>query len=136
MTPFSKRIQADGSSRWWQADPGRYVDPMQYQLVAWLAAGGAPDVVPYVPPAAPTVAELRSAAISRFQAEAAECLRINLPTPWDVLRSVATPEFQAWAEAFMELVAAELARLEAAVAAAGPAAELAAIVADWPEVVA
>jgi hypothetical protein len=29
---------------------------MQYQLVAWLAAGGAPDVVPYVPP----VAEVKS----------------------------------------------------------------------------
>jgi hypothetical protein len=136
MTPFSKHIQADGSVRWWQADPGRYVDAQQYQLVEWLAAGGVPDATPYVPPAAPTLADLRSAAISRFQAEAAECLRINLPTPWDVLRSVATPEFQAWAEAFMELVAAELARLEAAVAAAVPAAELAAIVADWPEVAA
>jgi hypothetical protein len=51
-----------------------------------------------------------------------------------VLRDVATEDFQAWAAAFMELVATELARLGAAIQAAESAEELAAIVADWPEV--
>lgn len=99
---------------------------------AWAALG----CEPYTPPAAPepTLTELRAAAMARYQAEAAECLRANLPAPWDVLRSVATPEFQAWADSFCELVAAELSRLEAAVAAAGSAEDLAALVADWPEV--
>jgi hypothetical protein len=52
-TPFAQHIQADGSSRWWQAVPGRYVDPGQYQLVEWLAAGGVPEVVPYTAPPEP-----------------------------------------------------------------------------------
>ena len=83
-----------------------------------------------------SLASRQREAVERFLAAAAECLRRDLPAPWDVLREVATPEFREWAAGYMELVAAELARLEAAVSAAGSEAALAAIVADWPEVVA
>lgn len=68
MTQFSRHIQSDGSTLWWQADPGRYVSPEQYQLVEWLASGGVPDTVPYVAPPVPALADLRAAALERVRA--------------------------------------------------------------------
>lgn len=85
-------------------------------------------VQPDPEPVVPTLAEMQVAALARYQAEAGDCLRTNLPSPWDTLRDVATPEFQAWADEFCALVATELTRLEAAVTAAADAAALAAIV--------
>lgn len=51
MTPFELHEQADGSQLVWQADPGRYISPQQYQYLDFLAAGGVPEAVPYVAPA-------------------------------------------------------------------------------------
>ena len=76
----------------------------------------------------------RSAALARYQSKAADVIRRNVPAPWDVLRDVATAEFREWADAYLALAAAELARLEEAVAAAQTPQALDAIVADWPEV--
>lgn len=86
------------------------------------------------PPAPPTIDQLRSEALARYQSAAAENIRRNVPSPWDVLRDVATQEFREWADAYLALVAAELARLEEAVSGAQTPQALAAIVADWPEV--
>lgn len=80
-----------------------------------------------------SIATLRAAALARYRAEAGEVLRASLPSPWDMLRAVATAEYQAWADDLCAAVAEELARIEAAVEAADAEA-LAAIVADWPEV--
>lgn len=55
MTSFEKHYQADGSCRWWQEAHQRYVDAGQYQLLEWLAGGGIPDEVAYVPPAKPAM---------------------------------------------------------------------------------
>ena len=80
------------------------------------------------------LAELRAAALTGYRTAAAACLAANVPAPWDSLRDLATPEYVAWMDDYRGAVAAELARLEAAVAAAADVAALAAIVADWPEV--
>lgn len=119
-----------GTERHW----GEHTEAEVSALVAdgWACEVGEPW--PMEAPAAPSLAALRSAALERYRGEAGECLRRSLPAPWDVLRAVATAEYQAWADEFCALVAAELARIEAAVAAAESAAELDAIVADWPEV--
>jgi len=60
--------------------------------------------------------------------QAAEIIRTNLPQPWDALRHLASPEFQAWADDYLGLVAAELARLEWAIETDQEATP------DWPEV--
>lgn len=99
---------------------------------AWAELGCVPYTPP--PPEPPTLAALRSAALERYRGEAGECLRRSLPSPLDVLRAVATVEYQAWADELCAIVAAELARIEAAVAAAESAEALDAIVVDWPEV--
>ena len=87
------------------------------------------------PPApVPTLAALQPDALARYRAEAAQVLDTHVPAPWDRLRDVATAEYAAWIDALRAEVAAELDRLETAVANAATADELAAIVADWPEV--
>jgi len=122
------RCQRAGELHW-----GEYTAAEIADMAAdgWSCAEGEPWPPPVPPP--PTLAELKAAALTRYQYEAADCLRTNLPSPWDTLRDVATPEFQAWADEFCALVATELTRLETAVSEADAAA-LEAIVADWPEV--
>jgi len=56
---FEKHFQADASYKWWDTKTNRYYSPQQYELVAWLAAGGVADEVPYVAP--PTAEELSAA---------------------------------------------------------------------------
>ena len=75
-----------------------------------------------------------AAALARYRAEAAETTRALVPAPWDEYRDKATSEYAAWIDSVRDAIAAELARLESAVAAAVTAADLAAITADWPEV--
>ena len=74
---------------------------------------------------APYTKAQRLAAVRR---QAAEIIRTNLPQPWDVMRHLASPEFQAWADDYLGLVAAELARLETAIGNDQEA------IPDWPEV--
>ena len=116
--------------------PGQVVQGVQthdrMSADAWAALG----CVPYAPPGrpAPTLADLRAGALARYQSDAADVIRRNVPAPWDVLRDVATAEFREWADGYLAMVAGELARLEEAVAAAQTSEALAAIAADWPEV--
>lgn len=131
MTPFAKHYQADGSYLWWQGDPGRYVDPRQYQLLDWLAAGGVPDEVAYV---APSLTELKAA---RTAAIVAEC-DARLEARWPLAERLAalsgvplsppTPEIGEDAAAHMAARDAAT----AAVAAATDAAGVAAVTPGWP----
>jgi hypothetical protein len=83
---------------------------------------------------APTLAQAKAARLAEVRAQAGSCIAANVPAPWDQLRDLASEEFRAWVEAFRELVAAELSRLETAVEAAATVAAVNAITADWPEV--
>jgi hypothetical protein len=66
--------------------------------------------------------------LADVRAQATALIQANLPQPWDVLRHLASPEFQAWADDYLGLVAAELARLETAIETDQEA------IRDWPEV--
>lgn len=90
----------------------------------------------YVPPAPEpeTLAAAQSRRLAEFRAGAAQAIAASVPAPWDTLRAVATAEYAAWVEDYLALVAAELARLEAAVEGVDGMDGLDAIVADWPEV--
>jgi hypothetical protein len=79
-----------------------------------------PDPEPVPPTKAQRLADVRAQATAIIQA--------NLPQPWDVLRHLATPEFIAWADDYLGLVAAELTRLETAIETDQEA------IPDWPEV--
>jgi hypothetical protein len=79
-----------------------------------------PDPEPVPPTKAQRLADVRAQATALIQA--------NLPQPWDTLKFLATPEFIAWADNYLVLVAAELARLETAIETDQEA------IPDWPEV--
>ena len=79
-----------------------------------------PDPEPVPPTNAQRLADVRQQATALIQA--------NLPQPWDILRHLASPEFIAWADDYLGLVAAELARLETAIETDQEA------IPDWPEV--
>jgi hypothetical protein len=85
-----------------------------------LGAVRLPDPEPTPPTKAQRLADVRQ--------QATAIIQTNLPQPWDVLRHLASPEFQAWADDYLELVAAELARLETAIETDQEA------IPDWPEV--
>lgn len=127
----SRPEQADGTP-----GPGWvWCAPEQFRLFfsyAWPRWTGT-DIVDAPPPGL-SLADLKASALEEYQNQAAQCIDEYLPQPWDRLRDVATPEFAEWCAEFLALVATELSRLEAAVAAATTEAELEAIVPDWPEV--
>ena len=100
---------------------------------ATLAGMGLSEYVP-PDPEPETLEAAQSRRLAEFRAGAAQSIADNVPAPWDTLRTVATPEFASWVEDYLALVAAELARLEQAVSEATDAAQVTAIVADWPEV--
>lgn len=50
MTAFELHEQADGSVKVWQPRHNRYVGSDYAEYLAFLAAGGTPDTVPYVAP--------------------------------------------------------------------------------------
>jgi hypothetical protein len=79
-----------------------------------------PDPEPVPPTKAQRLADVRAQATALIQA--------NLPQPWDVLRHLAAPEFIAWADDYLGLVAAELTRLETAIETDQEPTP------DWPEV--
>lgn len=101
---------------------------------ATMAALGFEALPPATPPEPPTLDELRAARLAAVRMEADATIRANVPAPWDSLRDVATAEYREWMDEYRAAVAAELARLETAIAGATDAEALAAIVADWPEV--
>jgi hypothetical protein len=83
---------------------GHFDDP---QVRAAFGVTEVPDPEPVPPTKAQRLADVRAQATALIQA--------NLPQPWDVLRHLASPEFQAWADDYLGLVAAELTRLEMAI---------------------
>jgi len=98
---------------------------------AWLDGADPADLdrlgavlLPDPEPVPPTKAQ-RLAAVRQ---EATALIQTNLPQPWDILRHLAAPEFVAWADEYLGLVAAELARLETAIENDQEATP------DWPEV--
>jgi hypothetical protein len=96
---------------------GHFDDP---EVRAAFGAVEVPDPEPVQPTTAQRLADVRAQATAIIQA--------NLPQPWDVLRHLASPEFVAWADDYLGLVAAELARLETAIETDQEA------IPDWPEV--
>jgi len=66
--------------------------------------------------------------LAAVRQQATAIIQANLPQPWDVLRHLASPEFIAWADDYLGLVAAELTRLETAIETDQEA------IPDWPEV--
>lgn len=83
---------------------------------------------------AANLAAIKGTALATYRGQAGAQLDANVPQPWDRLKDVASVEFREWVEGYLALVAAELARLEDAVAAAATESELKAIAPDWPEV--
>jgi hypothetical protein len=71
---------------------------------------------------------IKAQRLADVRAQATALIQTNLPQPWDVLRHLATPEFIAWADDYLGLVAAELTRLETAIENDQEA------IPDWPEV--
>jgi hypothetical protein len=109
---------------------GVIIDEMRYND-AWLGAASDEQRatlgavrVPDPDPVPPTKAQL----LNDVRQQATALIQANLPQPWDVLRHLASPEFQAWADDYLGLVAAELARLETAIENDQEA------IPDWPEV--
>jgi hypothetical protein len=81
-----------------------------------------------------TLAAAKARRLAEVRMRAASCIAASVPAPWDSLRDLATDAFRAWVDAFRGQVAAELARLEAAIESAADVTAVSAIVADWPEV--
>ncbi len=100
---------------------------------ATLAGMGLSEYVP-PDPEPETLEAAQSRRLAEFRAGAAQAIAANVPSPWDTLRAVATAEYAAWVEDYLALVAAELARLEAAVDAAVTVDGVNVLAADWPEV--
>ncbi|MFA5635034.1 MAG: hypothetical protein WC977_03925 [Anaerovoracaceae bacterium] len=105
---------------WQAADPA-------YSLVDGLS-------VPQGQWVARPLAEIRAEILAQFRAEAGAEISANMPAPWETLIDVASAEYREWAQSYREAVAAELSRLETAIAEAADLATLAAISAQWPEV--
>jgi hypothetical protein len=122
MSTFAIDAQPVGH-QFWDGDvlrPAAWLDGADPAALDRLGAVRLPDPEPIPPTKAQRLADVRAQATAIIQA--------NLPQPWDVLRHLASPEFQAWADDYLGLVAAELARLETAIENDQEA------IPDWPEV--
>jgi hypothetical protein len=131
--PFAKHLQADGSTRWWQADPGRFVDPRQYQLVDWLAAGGVPDEVAYVAPVLPTLAEIQASKTAEIVSDCDRRLEQRWPVADRLAVTLAVPLLSG--PAIAADVAAHLKARDAALDELAKAADVKqaeAVAAPWP----
>jgi hypothetical protein len=71
---------------------------------------------------------VRMRRLNNVRQQATALIQANLPQPWEILKDQATPAFIEWADAYLVLVAAELARLEDAINNDEEA------IPDWPEV--
>lgn len=117
-----------------RAEERHWGEHTQAEIAEMTADGWTCEVGACWPSAPPALAVLQAARLDTYRQQAAAVIVANVPAPWDTLRDLATVEYAAWVDAFRAAVAAELSRLETAVEAAGDAAALNAIVADWPEV--
>jgi hypothetical protein len=96
---------------------GHFDDP---EVRAAFGAVEVPDPEPVPPTTAQRLAAVRQ--------QATAIIQVNLPQPWEILKDQATPAFIEWADDYLGLVAAELARLETAIETHQEA------IPDWPEV--
>jgi hypothetical protein len=98
-------------------------------ITAWPDDLGHAPTARDLPDASEAAAILSKAQrLAAVRQQATAIIQANMPQPWDVMRHLASPEFQAWADDYLGLVAAELARLETAIENDQEATP------DWPEV--